>query len=137
MVSLISEITDSKGRRARCGWVFYDAGCPFCTRMARRLERVLEPRGYGFAPLQDSRVAALLGLPPGELLREMHVLTADGRQFGGADGFVYLARQVWWAWPVYALAQLPGGLRLFRAGYRWIAARRRCASGNCAVEEDQ
>lgn len=131
MISLCSEVTDAKGRRARAGWIFFDAECPFCIAWARRLRPILEPRGFVLAPLQDPRVQALLALPPDALLVEMRVLAADGRQFGGADAFAYLARQVWWAWPIYALAHFPGARVLLRAGYRWIAARRRCASVAC------
>jgi len=132
MISLASELTDGKGRRAR-GWIFYDGDCPFCMALAHRWARRLEPRGFDLAPLQDPRVQALLALPPAELLREMRVLTAAGKQFGGADAVVYLARQIWWTWPVYALARLPGMRALFRAGYRWFAARRSCSSGACRV----
>ena len=135
MISLSSEITDSKGRRARHGWLFFDAGCAFCTAIARRLASVLDHRGFGLAPLQDPRVPALLALPPEQLLLEMRLLTSDGRQFGGADAFVFLARQIWWAWPVYALAQVPGVLALLRVGYRWVAANRRCSSGACQAPQ--
>src|SRR2546425_5578958 len=79
MISLCSELTDSKGRRARAGWVFFDADCSFCTTLARRLRRVLEPRGYAVAPLQAPRVQELLGLPPDKLLVEMRVLTSGGQ----------------------------------------------------------
>ena len=135
MISLSSEMTDAKGRRAPNGWIFFDADCAFCTSLARRFAPVLEPRGYGLAPLQDPRVPALLGLPPAQLLLEMRVLTSDGRQFGGADAVLYLARQVWWAWPLYALGKLPGMRRALRAGYRWIAARRSCAASACAMKD--
>ncbi len=131
MISLSSEITDRKGRRARRGWLFFDADCAFCTGIARRVGCVLEPRGYGLAPLQDPRVQALLALPTDQLLLEMRVLTADGRQYGGADALIFLSREVWWAWPLYALVQIPGMRALLRAGYRWVAARRSCASGSC------
>lgn len=134
MVSLISEITDSKGRRARAGWVFYDAECAFCVATARWLAGVIEPRGYGLAPLQDARVQALLNLPEEGLLSEMKLLTPDGRQFGGADALIHLCRDVWWARPLYALAYVPGVTPLLRAGYRWIAARRACISGKCMRE---
>ena len=123
-------MTDRKGRRARAGWVFFDAECAFCRAWARRFGRLLEPRGYALAPLQDPRVPEVLALPPEQLLLEMRVLTAEGKQFGGADAFVFLASQIWWAWPLYALAQLPGMRALLRAGYRWVAARRHCA-GAC------
>ena len=131
MISLSSEMTDSKGRRARRGWLFFDADCAFCTALARRFRGVLEARGYRLAPLQDPRVPAILSLPPHQLLSEMRLLTADGAQFGGADAFIFLARQIWWAWPVYAFAQMPGVRTLLRGGYRWVAANRHCSSGAC------
>jgi len=135
MISLSSEITDLKGRRARAGWVFFDAACPFCTSMVRRFAPLIEPRGYGFAPLQDPRVADLLALPPEELLVEMRVLTSAGQVLGGADAIIFLAKGIWWAWPLYALAHLPGMRRILRAGYRWVASRRSCSSGACAPSE--
>ena len=135
MISLSSEITDSKGRRARRGWLFFDGACAFCTSLSRCASRVLGPRGYGVAPLQDPRVRDLLSRPADELLSEMRVLTPEGRQIGGADAVVYLAREVWWAWPLFALAKLPGITRLLRKGYRWIARHRQCAGGVCSRRE--
>ena len=131
MISLISEMTDSKGRKARAGWVFFDAECDFCMTAARRLQPLLEPRGFGIATLQDPRAREQLSLPDRELLAELRLLTHDGRQFGGADAIVYLARRVWWAWPLWALAQIPGVPKLLRAAYRAIAARRHCLRGTC------
>ncbi len=61
MISLVSEYTDGKGRHAR-GWLFFDAECKFCTRIARWLAPILERRGIALAPLQDPRVGALLGM---------------------------------------------------------------------------
>jgi hypothetical protein len=74
----------------------------------------------------------LLGLPQEELLREMRVLTAQGKRYGGADAIVFLASRVWWAWPFVALAQLPGVMPFLRAAYCWIAAQRSCAASACA-----
>jgi predicted DCC family thiol-disulfide oxidoreductase YuxK len=133
MISLSSEITDNKGRRAGRGWIFFDAQCPFCLGLARRFGPVLEPRGFGLAALQDPRVLPLLDLPPGQLLLEMRVLTAEGRQLGGADALIYLAGQVWWTGPLALLARLPRMRRLLRAAYRWVAARRNCVAGTCAA----
>src|SRR5882724_7672019 len=95
MISLASEFTDGKGRHAR-GWLFFDAECAFCTRTARWLHPILERRGLAVAPLQDPRVEALLGLAEGDLLRELRFLLADGSQFGGADGVLAVAREIWW-----------------------------------------
>ena len=130
MISLISEITDRKGRRA-AGWVFYDGECDFCRSLVRRFRSTLEKRGFGLAPLQDPRVATLLGLAPNLLLQEMRVLTAKGEVVGGAQAVTFLARKIWWAWPVYAAAKLPGMPPLLRVLYRWVADHRHCS--NCTA----
>lgn len=131
MISLISEITDRKVRRARSGWVFFDRDCSFCTAWARCFRGVLERRGYGLAALQDPRVQELLALPPDQLLLEMRVMTSAGTQFSGADAIVWLARQIWWAWPLSAFSQLPGAPRILRSAYRWVAAHRNCRRNAC------
>jgi predicted DCC family thiol-disulfide oxidoreductase YuxK len=130
MISLASEFTDGKGRHAR-GWLFFDSECAFCTRIARWVAPILARRGIGVAPLQDPRVGALLGLSHEELLREMRVLLADGKQYGGADAAVALAREIWWARPLVLLAKIPGVMEWMRREYRWIAARRSCAAEEC------
>lgn len=131
MISLISELTDAKGRSAARGWVFFDAGCSFCSAWARHLHGTLTARGFGLAPLQSPRVRALLNLPEHELLREMRLLMPDGNVLGGADALIYLAQNIWWAWPVYALAHLPGMRGLLLSAYRWFAARRHCLASTC------
>jgi predicted DCC family thiol-disulfide oxidoreductase YuxK len=129
MISLISELTDAKGRSASRGWVFFDAECSFCSAWARRMRRTLESRGFGLAPLQSPRVRALLNIPEEGLLREMRLLTADGTVLGGADVLLHLARNIWWAWPVFALAHLPGVRRLLASAYRSFARNRNCIAG--------
>jgi predicted DCC family thiol-disulfide oxidoreductase YuxK len=133
MISLYSEITDTKGKRAARGWVCFDRDCSVCTSLARRFRRPLESRGFGLAALQDPRVQALLNLPPAESLREMRVATVEGKIYGGAAAIVYLSRQICWAWPLYAMAKLPGVLRLLDAAYRWFADHRTCTSGVCSL----
>jgi predicted DCC family thiol-disulfide oxidoreductase YuxK len=97
------------------------------------LRCTLESRGFGLAALQDPRVQELLNLPPGDMLREMRVATAEGEIFGGAAAIVYLSRQIWWAWPLYAASRLPGAMRLLDGAYRWFANHRTCVSGRCAL----
>ena len=133
MISLAAEFTDSKGRHAR-GWLFFDAECGFCTRIARWLAPILNRRGLGVAPLQDPRVGALLGLSQEELLWEMRFLLSDGSQYGGADAAVALAREIGWARPLVWLSRVPGMMKLLRTGYRWVAANRNCAATDCAVD---
>jgi predicted DCC family thiol-disulfide oxidoreductase YuxK len=132
MISLASEFTDGKGRHAR-GWLFFDAECGFCTRTARRLLPILERRGLAVAPLQDPRVAALLGLSRSELLRELRFLLSDGSQFGGADAVLAVAREIWWGRPLVWVARIPGMMEQFRRGYYWFAGRRSCAAVGCEV----
>jgi predicted DCC family thiol-disulfide oxidoreductase YuxK len=135
MISLTSEFTDTKGRHAR-GWLFFDADCVFCVKIVRALAPILQKRGFALAPLQDLRVGLLLGLSPSELLLEMRLLLSDGRQFGGADAAVALAREIWWARPLVWLSLLPGMMDMLRSVYRWIAARRKCTSElSCSTAE--
>jgi predicted DCC family thiol-disulfide oxidoreductase YuxK len=125
MISLTSEMTDGKGRHAR-GWLFFDAECEFCTRIAVRMEGPMLRRGLAVAPLQDPRVGALLGLSPQELLRAIRYLSPNGTQYSGADALVALAREFWWARPLIWMSQIPGSTRVMRAGYGWVARQRRC-----------
>ncbi len=132
MISLASEFTDAKGRHAR-GWVFYDAECGFCTRIARWLAPILRRRGLDVAPLQDPRVRDLLGLSQSELLREMRVVMADGTHRGGADAAVALAHEIWWARPLVWLARAPKSSRcLHYDGFidGPLAARRHCTAAS-------
>jgi len=132
MISLANDFTDTKSRHAQ-GWLFFDAECVFCTKIARWLAPILERRGLALAPLQDPRVAALLGLSRDKLMREFHLLMSGGTRYGGADTVIALAAQIWWAAPIVWLAKIPGMTNLLRAGYRAIAANRSCSAETCAV----
>ena len=132
MITLVDELTDRKGRQAR-GWLFFDAECGFCTRIARWLAPILVRRGLGVAPLQDPRVSALLGMSRNELLKELRFLLSDGRNYGGARAVAALAREIWWAKPFVWLARLPGMMPVLDAGYKRIAARRGCVAETCEV----
>jgi predicted DCC family thiol-disulfide oxidoreductase YuxK len=130
MITLVDEISDRKGRQAR-GWLFFDAECGFCTRIARWLAPILARRGLGVAALQDERVGALLGMSRSELLKELRFLLGDGTSFGGARAVLAVAREVWWARPMVWLASLPGMMRVLDAGYKWVAGRRGCPAQSC------
>jgi predicted DCC family thiol-disulfide oxidoreductase YuxK len=132
MITLVDEITDRKGRQAR-GWLFFDAECGFCTRIARWLAPILAHRGLGVAPLQDPRVGALLGMSRSELLKELRFLLSDGTQSGGARAVLAVSREIWWASPLVWLSVLPGIMPTLDAGYKWVATRRGCAAEACEV----
>jgi predicted DCC family thiol-disulfide oxidoreductase YuxK len=135
MNSLITEMTDTKGRHAERGWICFDRDCALCTSLARRFRRTFEKRGFGLAALQDPRVAALLSLPADQLLLEMRVVTTTGEIRGGAESIVYLAGKIWWAWPFFAAARIPGVLWILGIGYRWFANHRHCSTGACSLPE--
>ena len=134
MISLASEMTDRKGRRAR-GWLFYDAECRFCTRTAMRIQRLLARRNIALAPLQDPRVSVLLGLPRQELLQAMRFVSGRGNHYAGADAFIALAREFWWARPVVWLSKAPGMMAVLSAAYQQVAKRRSCAAAQCGLSQ--
>ena len=134
MISLTNEYTDSKGRHAR-GWLFFDAECTFCTRLAVWLAPILGQRGLATAPLQDARVGALLGMSRQELLRELRFVLSDRRQYGGADAVLAVAGEIWWARPVVWLSKIPGVLPVLRASYLWVAEKRQCAVEGTRIAE--
>jgi predicted DCC family thiol-disulfide oxidoreductase YuxK len=129
MISLTSEMTDGKGRHAR-GWLFFDAECQFCTRIAAAIQRSMKRRGLAVAPLQDPRVRVLLGLSRKELQRAIRYLSPNGRQYCGADALLSLAHEFWWARPLIWISRIPGVAPAMRAGYEWTARQRRCPAPN-------
>jgi len=125
MISLASDLTDRKGQHAR-GWLFYDAECGFCTRIARFLAKPMRRRRLGIAPLQDPRVGALLGLSVEELLHAVRFLAPDGSPHSGADAFLTLAHEIWWARPLIWMSRIPGASAAMHTAYGWIARHRKC-----------
>ena len=110
------------------GRILYDAECRMCRDMMRRFEKTFTSRGFAFVPIQSE-------LSPGERAAEMRVRTSDGRVFGGANAVLFLARFVWWGWPLRALAKFPAAKRLLHRIYREIASRRTCDNGACRLPE--
>jgi predicted DCC family thiol-disulfide oxidoreductase YuxK len=124
---------DAESAASFRGWILYDGACQSCTASARRFDRIFRHRGFLFLPLQTEWVRQQLGLEAGAPLEEMHVLTNEGQDIAGVDAILFLARRVWWTWPVVAFAQLPGMHKLLDRGYRWIAAHRGCDHIKCGV----
>lgn len=130
MISLASDFTDRKGPNAR-GWLFFDAECKFCARIARWLSGPMNRRGLRVAALQDPRVVALFGSPREELLRVVRFMFADGSHCAGADALLAVASELWWARPLVWATKLPGVLPVLRSGYRWGADRWNCHGEHC------
>jgi predicted DCC family thiol-disulfide oxidoreductase YuxK len=134
-LSELTEITETTDDRNLGGWILYDGDCRTCRALAKTFNRLFRRRGFYFVPLQAAWVQRRLGLGPNAPLEELRVLTRDGRDLGGADAVMFLARQIWWARPFYALAHLPGIHRLTDRVYRWIAAHRGCTHIRCATSQ--
>lgn len=117
----------------REGWILYDGGCGFCTRWVRLWEKVVERRGFAIKDLQSASADGSLHIPPGNLLDDIRVLTRDGKLESGADAYLYVARQVWWAWPFYAIFRLPGFNGVLWLGYRWFNRNRYRVSRHCPL----
>ena len=115
------------------GYLFYDAKCPICRKWIGRLHGPLVRRGFHPVPLQAPWARQRLGLGDGDLLVEMKLMARDGVLCGGADALVRLARAIWWLWPFFVLAQIPGAKTLLRKTYLRLAANRPCDDGICKV----
>jgi predicted DCC family thiol-disulfide oxidoreductase YuxK len=113
------------------GYVFFDARCPICRKWVGRLHGPLVRRAFHPVPLQAGWAKQKLALADGEPLREMKLLMRDGKISGGADALVQIARAIWWLWPLFVVAQIPGAKILLRKTYLFLAARRPCDDGYC------
>ena len=121
-ISVFFEMSEKNGHV-----VMYDGACPLCRSLVDRWRGTLERRGFELVPLQSAWVRRRLDLPEEELLREMRVLTPDGRVLGGAAALVHVWGRSGWAWPLWLLALVPGAKWLLESGYRWVAKRRMCS----------
>jgi predicted DCC family thiol-disulfide oxidoreductase YuxK len=127
MNSVSTEITETDEVLPLRGWILYDAECSACSHMAAALVNIFALRGFTFAPLQAPWVLQRLRLSRAAALEEMRVLTREGETYGGATAVTFLARHVWWMWPLHLLAKLEPVQRLLDRLYRWIAAHRSCS----------
>lgn len=116
------------------GWLLYDGECSLCIRAARRFQNLLHRNGFQLATLQSPWVYRRLGMNASGPFTEMKLLSEDGQIYGGADALEQIARKIWWAWPLHAVAKIPGAMVLVRAIYRRIALNRHCLNGACSME---
>ena len=115
------------------GWILYDGECGFCFRWVHLWEDVVKARGFALKDLQSASAEGNLQVPPGKLLDDILVLTPSGRLKSGADAYLFVARQIWWAWPFYALFSLPGFNSILWRGYRWFNRNRYRVSRHCPL----
>jgi predicted DCC family thiol-disulfide oxidoreductase YuxK len=68
-------------------------------------------------------------------MAEGRLMLPDGRILGGAETAVFLARHIWWLWPLWFVSKFPGAMPIIRAGYRHIARNRYCSTDCCAIDK--
>lgn len=120
-------------KRETAGWILYDDSCGFCRRWVPLWRGTFTKRGFEIAPLQSGWVRERLALPEPELMSDLRLLLADGRQIQGADAYRFVMRRIWWAWPVYLFSIVPLGRRVFDWGYRTFAGNRHRFSRACGL----
>ena len=131
-------LQERKGRRVTTGTVLYDGHCRFCVGSKKRLERVVGAR-LEWASFREPEVAARFpALSPDALEQSLHLVTATGRVYAGAEAVVrVLLHQPLFFWA--RLYYVPGLRQLVDAAYRWVARSRfkwfgaTCADGQCKV----
>jgi predicted DCC family thiol-disulfide oxidoreductase YuxK len=117
------------------GWILYDGSCGFCFWWVHFWERVVAKRGFALKDLQTALADGIIAISKDRLLDDIRVLDADGRLISGADGYLHVARKIWWAWPFYALFSQTGFRQIMEAAYRWFNRNRFRVSKYCRLPE--
>lgn len=114
--------------------VWYDGGCPLCTREIALMQRLDRRAKLRFVDVSDE--AGMCPLDRADLLARFHVSDAQGRFYSGAAAFAAMWRAIPLLRPLGLLALLPGMTwcleRLYRAFLRvrpklqrWMRERER------------
>ncbi len=117
------------------GWILYDGECGFCFRWVHFWEEIVARRGFQLKDLQSAREEGRLQIPMENLLDDIRVLKMDGGLESGADAYLYVGRQIWWARPIAMLCSLPGFNWVLWGGYRWFNRNRYRVSRHCPLPE--
>ena len=129
--------------RMSFSYLLFDGNCRLCTEGSRRILRFARP---GTVELLDFQQPGVLGRFPGlthdECMREIKLVDAEGRVFGGLEAIVAVlaTRRLLGAWAY--LYYIPGLRRLFDLAYAWVARNRyrfmgrtECGSDACALHK--
>jgi predicted DCC family thiol-disulfide oxidoreductase YuxK len=123
----------NESRSSPVGWILYDDSCGFCRRWIPFWESTLKRRGFEIAPLQADWVREELQSGQTELLQDLRLLLADGKQIQGADTYRYAMKQIWRAYPVYLFSIAPLCRKIFDLSYRKFAVHRYRISTICKL----
>jgi predicted DCC family thiol-disulfide oxidoreductase YuxK len=110
--------------------VLYDGGCGLCGRTSRVLRRVDWLRKIVYHDIAHDWPAIQAQFPQlnfDNCMRDMHVITDDGRTERGFDAYRLLAWALPVFWPILPLLYLPPVRWLGWKIYRRVADTRSCA----------
>lgn len=116
--------------------VFYDGGCPICTREMALLRRLDRKGRIRFADITaEGFDAASVGVPWAALMDRIHGRLADGTLVEGVEVFRRVYTAVGYG-VLVAPTRLPGVAQVLDLAYRLFAKNRlrltgRCADGAC------
>jgi predicted DCC family thiol-disulfide oxidoreductase YuxK len=116
------------------GWVLYDDSCGFCRRWVPFWADTLRKRGFAIAPLQSQWFREKMTGSEDDLLLDLRLLLADGRQVRGPNVYRHVMRRIWWAYPFYLLSIAPGLRSVFDWSYRTFARNRHRFSRACRLD---
>ncbi len=122
--------------------ILYDGLCKLCTAQAENLEKLA--RGRVLSEALQTALPRFPGLSEEEALREIKLVSADGRIYGGAEAIVKLVNLGHpFSGKLLYLYYLPGIRQLSDRFYAWVARNRyrlfgkrpedACENGACAV----
>lgn len=114
--------------------VIYDGGCPFCCRVARRLQRLDWLNRLQWLPAQEAEAEARArGVSAAQLLQALHCFSRQGRIYSGARALRFVGLRLPLLCLPALLLCLPGALAVAEKLYRAVAARRH-GWGGCPKE---
>jgi predicted DCC family thiol-disulfide oxidoreductase YuxK len=121
--------------------VLFDGHCNFCATSIETLKRLGgNNKRLRFLSLHDPQVAIEYpDLTHEQLMKEMWVVSHDGRKFAGIDSIRYLSLRLPGLYPLAPFLHIPFARGFWRVLYRFVARNRyriagsRCDSGTCQL----
>ena len=106
--------------------VFYDEGCPLCTRTVSVLQHLDIRKGVAFMGLQTGAgdVPELSEFSEEVLLKDLYSVDQGGKVRSGIDTYIALMEHMGWSAPIGWLLRVPGIYHLARRHYRSVADQR-------------
>lgn len=104
----------------------YDGKCALCRSTCAAMRKLDWLKRIDFVDLHEGGWARdrFSNLSRASLMREIHVIDADGRLYAGFAGTRRMLKEAPLGFPLWLLLQLPGADAVGRAVYRFIARRR-------------